>query len=221
MKPPAGQSWQFRDQKIPARLLYLLKLGESDGGITATDLLLSCVIDALVKPQGDETGLGCYASNEYLGAAAGAHPTYVPQRFKRLEELCLLLVVRLKGQRYLEMEWSRTAEERAALEGGYGVALRRAYEALEKRLKDRENEGLENPNSPLGIPKAPPLEIPKAAPLGISKQKSKEEDLTDKEVEKGARTPGSAGRRDPPLRGTKVHFGRRCKFLACRQAGRA
>jgi len=126
--------WQFRDQKIPARLCHLLR----EGQVTVSDLLLLFVVDSLVKSQGSENGSGCYASNAYLAKAINVHPHYISERIQYLKEKCLLITVHTNHQRYLEAEWSRTAEERASLRGIYGKNNRRAYKKLlERSLKSK------------------------------------------------------------------------------------
>lgn len=156
-------TWEFQDQTYPARVLYLLAKEE----LTGTDLLLLAVIDKLVVHQAHLDGIGCYAKNEFLAESVGVHPTYVSQRLSYLEGKGLVLIVRLLGKRYLECEWSRTAEERVALKGAYGKACRKAHHDLVKRI---EGEG-----KALGKPKGanetsgPPLGIPKTAPLGKDK----------------------------------------------------
>ncbi len=122
--------WQFRQQTIPARLCYLLR----EGKITSTDLLLIFTIDALVKPQGERDGIGCWASNKYLGQAVNVHQRYVSERIQALAAMGLVLSLTIDGQRYLELEWSRTAEERQAIPGKYGKALRKAHQDLVGRL---------------------------------------------------------------------------------------
>lgn len=121
MKQPTD--WQFRDQKVPARVCYLLQ----QGTINVTDLLLFFVIDALVKPQGQEDGLGCYAGNPALAQAVNVVPHYVSERLHHLHKLGLVVICHLGNQRYLELEWSRTGEERKALAGEYGKIHRKAY----------------------------------------------------------------------------------------------
>ena len=160
MRPPKDQSWQFRDQKVPARLWYLLR----EGRINTTDLLLMAVIDPLVRPQGDERGLGCFASNRYLMEATRpvskrSSPEqslkYVSERLNYLASLGLILIIRLDDVRYLELEWSRTAEERAALEGTYGAALRAAYKKLEGSLP-QPDPPVNDRSLPSGLKPDPP-----------------------------------------------------------------
>lgn len=144
--------WQYHSQVVPGRVLYLL----SNGKLTATDLLLCCVINSLVKPQADEEGVGCYATNKYLARAVKVGPHYVSSRLQLLEDEGLLLRFTVGEQRYLEMDWSRTAEERQALRGEYGKQCRKAYSRLIKHL---EAKGVtENCNPPLQKTVTPPLQ---------------------------------------------------------------
>ena len=154
--------WQFRDQKVPARLCHLLQQGR----ISATDLLLCFVIDALVRPQGEKTGRGCYANNSFLSRAVNAASNYVSGRIHHLARYGLLLVFWVDGVRYLEMEWSRTAEERQALCGKYGRTCRRAYKELLDKLDSRRDTGK---------PVAPPTGKPVAPPTGKPEVIYKEE----------------------------------------------
>lgn len=133
--------WQFRDQRVPARLCHLLR----DDKITSTDLLLLFVIDSLVRPQGAEDGLGAFPTNKYLGEAVNVHPVYAGNRINYLNELGLVLIVYVGQQRYLEAEWSRTAEEREALAGEYGKAHRKAYRKLLKHLADKDDDSEATP----------------------------------------------------------------------------
>jgi hypothetical protein len=162
-------AWQFRDQRIPARVFYLLKQGK----ITTTDLLLLCVIDALVTPHGDEKGKGCFARNRYLAKAINVHPTYVAQRISVLQEMGMVLVVRINDIRYLELEWSRTAEERSDMTHKYGKLLRQEYLQTVKRLEatDEKLKESEVAPKPLEKPKgkADPLCLPKGGALGKHK----------------------------------------------------
>ena len=132
MKPPQGQSWQFRDQRVPARIVHLLR----DDKIFVRDLLLMFAIDSLVKPQGEEDGVGCFASNSYLAKVVKANTTYVSERLNTLKKMGLVVIITLKGRRYLELEWSRTAEEVREVAGEYGNALRKARRLLRNACSD-------------------------------------------------------------------------------------
>lgn len=138
MKPPPGTGWEFREQVLPPRLIHLL-LEEQ---ISRKDLLLIFVIGALVRPQADQNGIGCFASNEYLANAIKSNPIYVSSRLALLEEKGLLLIVNYDGRRYLELEWSRTGEERASMPDGYGKALRAAYDKIHQRLNKRPDSDI-------------------------------------------------------------------------------
>ncbi len=136
--------FQYRTQQVPPRISGLLR----EKKITATDLLLMFAIDTLVKPQTNEDGIGCYASNAYLGCAANVHEKYVQERLTYLKSMGILLSVKMKGQRYLELEWSRTAEERSAMEGLYGEIIRQAHQNAVESLKTTLiDSGLENGES--------------------------------------------------------------------------
>ncbi len=127
--------WQFRDPKVPARVCYLLQQGK----VNVTDLLLFFVIDALVKPQGNEDGRGCFASNATLAKAANVVPTYVSERLHYLQDMGLVVICSIGSQRYLELEWSRTGEERKALAGEYGKAHRKAYRKMMDNLNSNRD----------------------------------------------------------------------------------
>ena len=118
-----AENWQFHDQLIPARLMYHMKHDK----VSTSDLLLIFVISNLTKPQTDEDGRGCYATNAYLASAASVHPMHVSKRIQHLNDLKILLIVNSEGRRYIEVEWTRTSEERVALAGQYGIDYRKAY----------------------------------------------------------------------------------------------
>jgi hypothetical protein len=148
------KSWQFRDQVIPSRVCYLLQKKK----ISVKDLLVMFVVNALVKTQTDEPGSGCWATNDYLAAASNTHPKYVAQRLSYLKSIGIMLIIdNHEGRRYLELEWSRTAEERKSVEGEYGVKLRKAYKELVDGIEKMDgilgftDKGKPNPY-PLGKP---------------------------------------------------------------------
>ena len=167
-------SWQFRDQVIPARVFFLLKQGK----LTTTDLLLLAVINSMVKPQWEkgEAGLGCFSGNKYLADAVNVHDTYVSQRLSYLSSLGIVIIINVRGKRYIELEWSRTAEERSELEGVYGKHLRRAYRKMYLNLQ--------KPAEPLGKHE-PPLGKPKAPPLGKPKHNNNEESISNNKTLEG------------------------------------
>jgi hypothetical protein len=127
------QEWQFRQQNTPAYVCHLAQQGK----VSLKDLLLMWTIDSLVKPQTDKEGSGCYASNEYLGEAAGCHPMHVSKRLQYLAEIGLVVIINYKNQRFLELEWSRVAKELAAMRGNYGIRLRNALKKLNKRVRGK------------------------------------------------------------------------------------
>ena len=121
------QAWEFRDPHTPARIAILLR----DKAIDRSDLLLLWIIGALVKPHDEsagEAGKGCWAPNEYLAKAAGIHEINVSHHIHKLKKKSLLIVFNSGGRRYIELEWSRTAEERASMTGSYGRDYRKAYD---------------------------------------------------------------------------------------------
>lgn len=156
-------SWQFREQSIPPRVWYLLR----EEKISAKDLLLISVIGSLTKAQTEEAGQGCYASNKYLAEAIKSHPMHVSKRISHLAKEGILLIVHMNDQRYLEVEWSRTSEEREALEGEYGKQYRRAYRILLKQLEERGVSLNANPPKPQGKLDPPALRLTPPKPQGL------------------------------------------------------
>lgn len=153
--------WRFdRSFELPPNILELLK----NSKITSTDILLMSVIEAMTRNSTNH--LGCFMSNGYLADAIGGNKTYVSDRIAHLEHEGFLLIVWLNGKRYLELEWTRPAEERAELEGEYGEELRRQYQKLLDRLEQnkklsrfRKNpKGSEKTEPPLRKKPNPPSE---------------------------------------------------------------
>jgi hypothetical protein len=151
-------SWQMHDANFPAHIMLKARNGE----ISLKDLLLIHVIDKLTIHGDDGGGRGCKASNAYLADAIGSKTkNYVSDRIGYLRERGWLLSVELDGQRYIEMEWSRTNEEREELDGKYGKLIRADYKRIEKQRKTaiEEEGGTEKTVSPHtektggGIPK--------------------------------------------------------------------
>ena len=180
--------FQFRQQTVVPILFNLLR----DQEITASDFLIITFIDSMVKPQGtrkDEKGLGCFAKNKYIGKGTNIHETYVSQRLSILSEKGYVLIVYHKKIRYLEIEWSRTTEERESLEGFYGKKLRKAHkkavEIIKKRIEDKKkpniNEEKTSNNDHLCFSKGSPktskikqkTDDPKEKPKGDPKEKPK------------------------------------------------
>lgn len=133
--------FNFHAQLVPGRICQLTK----DGKITLTDLMIMWVIDSLIKHFGDadcpREARYCFMSNKAIGEAVGVHEMHVVKRLKVMEGMGLLLRVTVDGQRYLELEWSRTAEERASLKGKYGEEIRKAHRELVNKLEGKP-EGL-------------------------------------------------------------------------------
>lgn len=137
MKPPAEQSWTFREQVVPPYLVQLLR----DKKINTKDLLLIFAVGSLVRPQSTGVaGLGCYASSSYLANLIGDHITNIARRIAKLKskELKILVEVQWEGTRYLELEWSRNQKELESVEGEYGKLLRQKLAKLQKSDKNSE-----------------------------------------------------------------------------------
>lgn len=134
MSSATENTFEYRDQHVPAHLWQLLREG-GNKGITSTDLLILFAINAGVKHYSDGRGMGSFATNAYLGRAANVHEKYAQERINHMEKIGLILKVKLHGRRYLELEWSRTADERAALVGDYGEAIRIAHNNATKITK--------------------------------------------------------------------------------------
>lgn len=128
--------FKFPDCRTPARLANLFR----DEVISSKDLLLLWTIEALIRSPGNTTGRGCWATNAYLAEAINAGPMYVSARISRLKKMGLLFTVEFDGRRYVEVEWMRTAEERAAFPGPYGKQLRVEHAALCKRARPLMSE---------------------------------------------------------------------------------
>jgi DNA-binding Lrp family transcriptional regulator len=137
----SAREFQFHDRSFPARIWMLVKDRTLDG----IDLLLMMVIADLTKPHesAENPGEGCWASNETIGKAVGLHPINVSRRLKALKKDKLLLVFEVNSTRragptrYMELEWSRTGEERLALTGDYGRVYRKSYQkTMEVRLQE-------------------------------------------------------------------------------------
>lgn len=128
-------TWQFRDQILPSRLVYLLR----DKVISSTDLLLIFIINTLVKTHTEDSpGLGCYASNSYLAKSIGVHPMHISARISKLINLGLLVSITYKKQRYLELEWSRIGEELECMDHEYGILLRKARARMFKKKEKKD-----------------------------------------------------------------------------------
>lgn len=134
------KSFEYSDQFTPARMIQLMR----ENKITQSDELLIYAINSQVKHYSDGTGMGCFAGTAYLAEATGTHEKYVQSRLTALENMGVLIRIKYRGKRYLEIEWSRTAEERNALKGEYGKLLREAHAKLVKSLKKPKREGKEN-----------------------------------------------------------------------------
>lgn len=195
--------WQFRDQVTPARIAHLLMKRK----ITSTDLLLFWLIGSLVRPQGRRSGLGCWASNAGFAKWTGLNPTYISQRISFLAKRGLILIVTWNGKRYLELEWSRTAEERDSLEGEYGKLLRKTHAELEARMETKRA---------LGKPKGDPLGKPKRGVRENLKQIGIDRSIKGKEKEGGRQMPPVSplsstsslnGKASPPQKNGKVTAG--------------
>ena len=144
--------WKFRDQSFPARIWMFVRDRTLDG----IDLLLMSVIADLTKPHESEErpGEGCFASNRRLGEAVNLHSINISKRIKALAKDKLLLIFQANGRRYVELEWSRTGEERLALTGEYGRAYRKAYQ---KQMGVKLIAPLAEALSPLSGSAKPPL----------------------------------------------------------------
>lgn len=136
-----ADQWEFKiDPKTPKRVALLFLKQE----LSRTDLLLSWIINSMVKTamKGNEhKSRGCFATNDRLATLMdGLHPKHVQRSLTKLKSKGLLIVVHYQNRRYLEMEWSRTAEERSAISGGYGRVLRQAHKdlvtALDRSVKN-------------------------------------------------------------------------------------
>lgn len=123
-------SFEFREQMVPPRLIYLMQ----NANVTLTDLLFMFLINSLVRSQGRGKGLGSYASNSFYAKEIGVARSYISERIKVLRNLGLVLVIHSEGIRYLELEWSRVGEEKRRLEGQYGEDYRKEYEEVMKLL---------------------------------------------------------------------------------------
>ena len=121
-----NEEYCFRSQVTPAFVCQLLR----EGKLTTSDLLLMWIIDSMVQTEwGGKRAVGCFMSNKYLAQATNTHPGYVSNRISHLCEMKLIVIVWRGHQRYLELEWSRTAAERDAMKDGtYKEALLDAYE---------------------------------------------------------------------------------------------
>src|SRR5208282_4955762 len=86
--------------------------------------------------QGDEHGRGCYASNNWLGERLRKNGMYISGRISQLQKSGMLMIVNYEGRRYLEVDWSRTAEERAAMDDEYGELLRKEFTLLEAIVEE-------------------------------------------------------------------------------------
>ncbi len=160
---PEKPEWQFRDPITPARVAHLL----ATKMISATDLLILWVINALVRPHGTEDGIGCYATNVFIGNAVNSYPTHVSERITFLQEKSLIMCFKMNGQRYLETAWSRTPEEIHSIPGEYGEKLRLAYDKMVEKLKGEE---MWTSAQPEVRPSAQPEVRPSAQPEVIDKE---------------------------------------------------
>ena len=100
----------------------------SNGTLNHRDITLLAIIDALVKP-----GVGCYASNDYLGTRIGRGWRQVSEAVAKLKKLGLIRQVASDGKRrYLETAWSRI---------NYDTGLKSAASDLRKSAR----QGCGNP----------------------------------------------------------------------------
>ena len=149
VKSVETHDWQFQGTFIPARVLNLMR----DKQINGTDLILICIIGALVRHEPDGSGVGCYASNEYLANCTSCYPTYISERINHLKRLGVLISITMEEsknkyknkQRYLELSWSRSPIELQGLSGKYGELIRAAHqtgEGVYKHLGSSKAEGV-------------------------------------------------------------------------------
>ena len=126
--------------------------------ITATELLLLCVIDGFIQ-YGKHT---CSAYNTYLGNAIGKSKKYVSDCIAKLSspELKLIKITYVNGVRYLETALSRIPTEREQMERTShpeksGPPIRKNPEYIAKRRGRIRKEKREIRESKLSL--RPPL----------------------------------------------------------------
>lgn len=144
---PDTSDWIFCDVILPAHVQRLF----FEDKLTATDLKLVMRVAQMVKHYGDGSGRGCFALNRTIAKWLSVHPVYVSERLNHLAEMGIILIIQFEGRRYLELEWSRTSDERMELADGYGEVLQAAYQDLQDRL------GKGGKGKPLGGGKGKPL----------------------------------------------------------------
>lgn len=124
--PIKKKPWKFKDTTLPAKVIQLL----IDNKISGKNLLVICFIHSMLR---SERG-SCFASNKYIGRAINLCPNNVSLSISKLKRLNLVIDFYVDSNRYLELEWSRTKEERSLLTGKYGEECRKALAALESRI---------------------------------------------------------------------------------------
>ena len=91
---------KFRGWFIPADIVSYLE----EGIINCQEMVLLALIDSLVNVK----GVGCFASNDYLGQKLSLSGSRIKQMIGHLKELGLIKQVSFDGRkRYLETAWSR------------------------------------------------------------------------------------------------------------------
>ncbi len=178
--------WRFGDlRNVPGKVMYMLATHE----ITTVDHLLCYIIGSMLNSP-NKKDKRCFVTNDYLAEALGRDSSYISSRLNRLMKLGIVMIIWVKDQRYLELAWSRTAEERAELTGAYGEECRRVHAQLPPLL-DKSTD--------LGKPKADLWENPK---LNLwenpkyNKESSEELNGNEEEREPGPRSPTVSSSRD-------------------------
>lgn len=195
MTVQAEKSWQFQTKMVPAAIWELL----SDKKLSETDLLIMAVVSSLVShPSKGKLTRGCWASNRYIAKAIKRNYMQVSNRISHLGKMGLIISINEANQRFLELAWSRTAEERAALGGSYGEKLRAAHNTSAHRLMQQgitvDEEGVTvNKEGGNGQPLAPLPPEAKGQPLPI-----KDKHSSDKKNNPSGYCPAAPDHFSPP-----------------------